>query len=145
VHILAHHLPELGKVLFEILHNPARASDLYPTAPAISIDYGVMEKLGRGEVACVRGDFGWTDVGSWAALPSAPDARGNRTQGEHVLVDADGNVLYAEGKRLIAAIGVQDLVIVATEEATLVLPKERAQDVKAVIAALEQTKRDSYL
>ena len=130
-------LPELGRILDEIRDNPARANELYPTAPSISIDYGVMEKLGRGEVACVRGDFGWDDVGSWAALPA--------NVGEHVLIDAERNVLYAEGKRLIAAIGVHDLVIVATDEATLVLPKERAQDVKAVIAALEQSKRDSYL
>jgi mannose-1-phosphate guanylyltransferase len=137
LHTIANHLPELGRILFEILHNPSRANDLYPTAPSISIDYGVMEKLGRGEVACVRGDFGWDDIGSWAALPA--------NVGEHVLIDASGCVLYAEGKRLIAAIGVNDLVIVTTDEATLVLPKERAQDVKAVIAALERSKRDSYL
>jgi len=138
-------LPALGGILDEIQKHPSRANELYPTAPSISIDYGVMEKLGRGEVACVRGDFGWDDVGGWAALPADLDASGNRAMGEHVLIDAERNVIYAEGKRLIAAIGVNDLVIVATDEATLVLPKERAQDVKAVIAALEQSKRDSYL
>jgi mannose-1-phosphate guanylyltransferase len=137
LHLIAHHLPELGKVLFQILHNPSRANDLYPSAPAISIDYGVMEKLGRGEVACVAGDFGWSDVGSWTALP--------QNVGAHVLVDARDNLLYADGKRIIAALGVSNLVIVATEEATLVMPKERAQDVKQIIAALEASKRDSYL
>jgi mannose-1-phosphate guanylyltransferase len=141
------HLPALAAILDQIHAHPERAQDLYPNAPAISIDYGVMEKLGAGEVYLVPGDFGWNDVGAWSALAQvAPaGADGNITLGEAVTHDARGNILYAEPGRLVAAVGVEGLVIVATAEAVLVLPKERAQDVKEIVRALESSKRDAYL
>ena len=95
----------------------------------MSIDYGVMEKLPRGDVFCVRGDFGWNDVGSWSALGELrpADAAGNTLATEHsVTVDARGNILYGDGKRIIAAVGVDDLVIVVTDDAVLVMPKSQA-------------------
>jgi mannose-1-phosphate guanylyltransferase len=141
------HLPALGEILDQILADPSKAEALYPTAPAISIDYGVIEKLGPSEVYVVPGDFGWSDVGSWSALPSVtePDVNGNVTVGETVTIDAHGNILYGDKGRLIAAVGVSNLVIVATDEAVLVLPKDRAQGVKEIIRALETSKRDTYL
>ncbi len=120
---------------------------LYPEAPAISIDYGVMEKLGPGEVETVPGDFGWNDVGSFSALDAvAPlDAHGNAVLGDAVTIDARGNILVGDGKRVIAAVGVDDLIIVATDDAVLVMPKSRAQDVRAVVDALERSGRGTYL
>ena len=107
----------------------------FPKAEAISIDYGVMEKA--EEIACVPGDFGWSDVGSFAALPEVRplDAKGNVTQGEAVLVDCEGCVVVG-GKRPIAAVGLRDLVIVDAGDALLVVPKDRAQDVRAAVDAL---------
>lgn len=141
------HLPALGKTLAQIRAQPDAAATLYPEAQAISIDYGVMEKLGPGEVETVPGDFGWNDVGSFPALSAvAPtDAAGNTALGESVTIDARGNMLVGDGKRVIAAVGVEDLIIVATDDAVLVLPKSRAQDVKQVVDALERSGRGSYL
>ena len=141
------HLPALGEILDQIHARPAETAALYPKAPSTSIDYGVMEKLKAGEVAVVPGDFGWSDVGSWSALgtlgPAGAD--GNFTLGESVTHAAHGNILYAEPGRLVAAVGVSNLVIVATAEAVLVLPKDRAQEVKEIVRALESSKRDAYL
>jgi mannose-1-phosphate guanylyltransferase len=141
------HLPELGRLLAELRRDPSRASELYPTAPAISIDYGVMEKLTAGEIAVVPGDFGWSDVGSFTALADVTpsDAQGNVTVGDAVTIDAAGNVLYAEPGKLVAALGVSDLVIVNAGNAVLVLPKSRAQEIKEIIRALETTGRGTYL
>jgi mannose-1-phosphate guanylyltransferase len=140
-------LPELGAILDELRADPSRAAERYPKAPAISIDYGVMERLEHGEVAVVPGDFGWSDVGSWAALAglAPPDAAGNVSLGDTVTVDARNNLLYAGDARLVAAVGVSDLVIVAADDAVLVLPRERAQDVREIVKALEKSKRESYL
>ena len=139
--------PDLGAILDGIAKEPARVGELYPQAPSISIDYAVAEKLGPDEIWVVPGDFGWSDVGSWSALAEVvpADAHGNHALADAVTVDAHGNVLYAEGKRVIAAVGVHDLVIVATDEAVLVLPKDRAQDVKEIVRALESTGKGTYL
>jgi len=141
------HLPALGEILDEIFADPDKASTLYPQAPSTSIDYGVMEKLSPGEVFVVPGDFGWNDVGSWSAIPAItpPDADGNFTLGDSVTIDARGNVLYGDKGRIISVVGLNDLVIVATDEAVLVMPKDRAQDVKDIVRALEKSKRETYL
>lgn len=141
------HMPELSEILQAIARDPARTNELYPKAPSLSIDYGVMEKLPRGDVFVVPGDFGWNDVGSWSALGSLRDAddEGNTSAGANITIDARGNVLYAEGKRMIAAVGVEDLIIVATDDAILVMPKSRAQDVKEVVKRLESTHRKELL
>jgi mannose-1-phosphate guanylyltransferase len=142
------HMPELGEILHAIEKQPARVGELYPQAPSESIDYGVMEKLPRGDVFCVPGDFGWNDVGSWSALGELrpADERGNTLATEHsVTVDARGNILYGTGKRVIAAVGVEDLVIVATDDAVLVMPKSKAQQVRDVVKALETTNRKEFL
>jgi mannose-1-phosphate guanylyltransferase len=140
-------MPDLGALLAEIEADPSSARAVYPKAPKISIDYGVMERLGKGKVSVVPGDFGWNDIGSWTAIGETRtgDAADNVSVGDSVTVDARGNILYAEGKRVIGAVGVSNLVIVATEDAVLVLPKERAQDVREIVAALEKSKREAYL
>jgi mannose-1-phosphate guanylyltransferase len=142
------HLPELGEILHAIERRPEDVATLYPQAPSVSIDYGVMEKLPRGDVFCVRGDFGWNDVGSWSALGELRphDDAGNTIATKNaVTVDARGNVLYSDGKRVIAAVGVEDLVIVVTDDAVLVMPKSKAQQVRDVVKALETTNRKEFL
>ena len=142
------HLPELGEILHAIERQPERTGELYPQAPSVSIDYGVMEKLPRGDVFCVPGDFGWNDVGSWSALGELRprDGAGNTIATENaVTVDAHGNILYGDGTRVIAAVGVEDLVIVATADAVLVMPKSRAQQVRDVVKCLETTNRKEFL
>ncbi len=138
---IARHLPGLDAALTRIaraLATPEYVATLateYPGAEAISIDFGVMEKAGG--IACVPGDFGWSDVGSFAALPEVrpADAQGNVVQGEAVLVDCGGCVVLSSG-RTVAAVGLRDLVIVDAGDALLVVPKDRAQDVRAAVDAL---------
>jgi mannose-1-phosphate guanylyltransferase len=110
---------------------------VFPECEPTSIDYGVMEKADR--IACVPGDFGWSDVGSFAALPDVRpvDAHGNVSQGEAVLVDCRGCVVVG-GDRPIAAVGLTDVVIVDAGDAILVVPKDRAQDVRAAVDALKR-------
>src|SRR3954451_8953032 len=106
-------MPDLGEILHALEKQPERVEELYRQAPSVSIDYGVMEKLPRGDVFCVPGEFGWSDVGSWSALGELRphDAQGNTVATENgVTVDARGNILYSDGKRVIAAVGVEDLV-----------------------------------
>jgi mannose-1-phosphate guanylyltransferase len=118
----------------------------YPSAPAISIDNGIMEKATGLRV--VPGEFGWNDVGSWAALNAvrAPDARGNVVLGGATLIDGDGNIIVAEeGAPFVGVVGVQDLVVVATRDAILVIPKDRAQDVRQIVEAAKKAGRHDLL
>lgn len=120
-------------------------SRIYPTLPSVSIDYGVMEKT--EPVMTVRGDFGWNDVGSWSALADYLDADndGNFTLGKAVTHDAHNNILVADPGRIVAVAGVSDMVIVQSGDAVLVLPRERAQDVRALVDRLRSSKLDKYL
>ena len=94
----------------------------------------------------LEGDFGWNDIGSFDALPAlyTSDEKGNVVRGESVLIDAEDNVIIGENK-LIAAVGVDNLIVVETEDALLVCAKDRAQDVKEVVAMLEKTERKHLL
>jgi mannose-1-phosphate guanylyltransferase len=96
----------------------------------------------------VPGAFGWNDVGSWAALPAVrpPDARGNVVLGGATLIDGDGNIVVAEeGAPFVGVVGVRDLVVVATRDALLVVPKDKAQDVRKVVEAAKQAGRTDLL
>jgi mannose-1-phosphate guanylyltransferase/mannose-6-phosphate isomerase len=111
-------------------------ADAFAACPSDSIDYAVMEKTTRAVV--VPMDVGWNDVGSWAAVHevSERDASGNSGLGDVLALDCHGSHLEAR-HRLLAAVGVRDLVIVETEDAVLVVPRERSQDVKKVVERLE--------
>lgn len=113
----------------------------FADAPSISIDHAVMERTETAAV--VTADIGWSDVGAWGALWEIADhdAAENVVTGDVVLKDVRGSYVRAED-RLVAAIGVEDLVIVETADAVLVASRERAQDVKAIVAELERRGRD---
>ena len=128
----------------EIAAAPARAAELYPRLPAISIDYALMEKLdGLGTLPL---DCGWSDLGSWEALAEVlpPDAAGNAARGDALALDAEGNLLLADAGT-VAVLGVRDLVVVRTADAVLVLPKERSQEVRRIVAELAARGRDDLL
>lgn len=112
----------------------------FATSPSISIDHALMEKT--GSAAVVTCEMGWSDVGSWGALWEIGDAdeRGNVTLGDVVLHDVENSYIRSEN-RLISAIGVRDLVIVETNDAVLVAPRDRAQEVKAIVADLDLADR----
>ncbi len=151
---IARHLPAHGALLAEIRKawGTARAgaalAKAYPRFRKISIDYGVMEPAARaGRVLMAPTSFRWDDVGSWVSLANhlPADAAGNVSEGLVVSIDSAGNIVSSEGKHLVATLGVRDLVVVHTPDATLVATREKAQEIKNVVAALEQKKLDRYL
>ncbi len=136
--------PELGSGLDELAAAPDRAAELYPALPAVSIDYAVMEKL--EELWTVTLDCGWDDLGSWQALYEVLTANGagNRQRGEVVSLDARDNLLIAD-EGTIAVLGVEGLVVVRTGDATLVMPRDRAQEVRRIVDLLAKSGRDELL
>jgi len=121
-------------------------SATFASAPDVSIDYAVMEKAAaEGRVAVVRGEFDWSDVGSWQAVSelSEADADGNRGSGERVAIDTRGTFVHSED-RLVATIGVADLVIVDTADAVLVAHRDQLQRVKEVVGELKARGHDAY-
>ncbi len=103
----------------------------FAAAPSIAIDHAVMERT--AEASVITADFAWSDIGAWSAVweAAAKDAGGNATVGQVVLEDSSGSFVYAEGTR-VAAYGAHDLVIVATPDRVLVLPRSEDQRVKAL-------------
>jgi len=149
---LERHLPAARASLRELAaanFSSEATAAAFARMPSISIDYGVMEPESRrgGQIAMVPGDFGWSDVGSFAALPEvrALDERGNAKSGDVVLVDSDDCVVLSEGGRLIATVGVSGLCVIDSGDAILVVPKDRAQDVRAVVDALKAAGRADKL
>jgi mannose-1-phosphate guanylyltransferase/mannose-6-phosphate isomerase len=120
-------------------------ADAFAASPSDSIDYAVMEKTDRAAVVPVS--CGWSDIGSWSALWSVAerDANDNRRDGDVIAVDSHGNLVRAAERRLIATLGVDDLVIVDTPDATLVARKDRVQDVKTLVDRLKADGRTEHL
>lgn len=116
----------------------------FAECPSDSIDYAVMERT--RSAAMVTVDIGWSDIGSWSALAgvSSHDARGNALRGD-VYAAATDNCYIRSESRLIAAIGVKDLVVVETADAVLVIHKDVAQDVKHTVEYLKQAERSEHL
>lgn len=154
----ARYLEELGKYRKDILEAAeaawkASARDLdfvrldqaaFTASPSESIDYAVMEKT--TDAVVVEADIGWSDIGSWTALWQAgtPDKSGNVTVGDIHTDDVQNCYVRAE-HRLVAAVGVKDLMIVETSDAVLVTHKDRSQDVKKIVDSLKAKQRDEYL
>ena len=125
----------------------ATLREVYPTLPKISIDYAVMEPAARstdaaGGVLVVEMPVDWLDVGSWPALAETLDVdeHDNAVDAESVVaLDSDGNIVVSrDGDHLVALIGVSDMVVVRTKDATLVCPKSEAQRVKEVVAEVKK-------
>jgi mannose-1-phosphate guanylyltransferase len=138
------HIPQLGRGLARIRTAIGRRNEsavlrrVYPRLPAISIDYGILERV--AQVVVVRGHFGWSDVGSWAAMENVWGVKGsggNAVQGRAVAVDAHGCVVSAP-ERVVALCGVDDLIVVDAHDAVLVCHKSRAQDIRMVVQELER-------
>ncbi len=148
---IAEHMPELSKGLDLIRAAIGTAkyssvlNKVFPTLPSVSIDYGVAERASN--IAVVPGDFGWSDVGAFNALPEVrqADERGNVVCGEGALViDCDDCVIWAD-RRPLAVVGLSKVVVVDSGDAVLVLPAEKSQDVRKVVEALKARKLDRYL
>ncbi len=119
---------------------------LYPKLVKISVDYALLEK--SDNVVVLPASFDWDDVGAWPAVARhfEPDATGNVSRGNVIIEQGANNIVFSEGKHVVTVLGTDDLIVVHTADATLVMPKSRAQDIKALlprVAALKNGK--SYL
>lgn len=117
---------------------------VYPTIPKISVDYGIMER--SKDVVTIAGDFGWNDIGSLDMLNIVKDEdeNGNVLYGEQVNIDTKNCIVYGSDK-LIATIGLENLIIVQAKDAVLICDKEKAQDVKKVVDTFTERGLDQYL
>ncbi len=146
------YLPIHGHVCLKLLRakNDSQfrrlVQQLYKTLPKISIDYGVLECSQRVVVTPAR--FGWDDLGSWASLDRhlPKDTAGNVLSGDTVVIDGRGNLVRSEKGHLVGILGVDNLVVVHTADATLVCSKHRAQEIKKLVGALaKDTKKGRYV
>ncbi|MBU4201211.1 MAG: NTP transferase domain-containing protein [Verrucomicrobia bacterium] len=147
---LARFQPPLKKLMnrvVPVVNTPRFASVLraeYPRLKKISVDYAIMEKADN--IVMARGTFAWDDVGSWSALENHfdKDDQHNVIIGRAVSLDASGNIVVSR-EGLVALIGVDNLVVVRTDHATLVCPKHRAQDVKRIVELLKRKRHHDTL
>jgi mannose-1-phosphate guanylyltransferase len=153
---LKEHLPKTAALLEKIAADSGTRKfastfrRLYPQCENISVDYAILEpRSAKGEqmsnIFCLRGDFGWNDLGSWTALHEHQRARqtppdGNLISGQGIFtLNATGNYVHAPGK-FVAVVGVNDIVVVETEDALLVTTRENSQDVGKVVKHLDEKK-----
>lgn len=151
---MARHLPDMAAPLEAIMQatpntdeERRRVRDFFAGCQKVSIDYGVMEK--EAALAVVPADFGWSDLGSWQSAweLSPKDEAGNAAPKGTVLVDCRDSLVVdsrkAEGgdDRVIAVVGARDLCVVETDDALLILPRERSQDVRQVVDELKRSGR----
>lgn len=132
-------LPKLYLSLEELkdcLEDEQELMRVYSGMPAISIDYGILER--SDDVVVIPGDFGWSDVGSWDNLNAIYDVdeAGNIIRGEQINIETKNCICYSDN-RLIATIGIEDMIVAATEDAVLVCRRDQAQKVKEVVEMLK--------
>ena len=142
------HMPELYDGLRRIeqsLDTPDAGTTLdevWPTFANQTIDYGIMEKAAN--VAVIPVEFGWSDVGSWATvydlLPH--DGQGNAVVGRHLSPDSSGNLIHSPD-RLVATLGLEDMIVIDTGEVMMICPRSRAQDVKRLVELARAQRRQS--
>ncbi|MBI5427195.1 MAG: mannose-1-phosphate guanylyltransferase/mannose-6-phosphate isomerase [Nitrospinae bacterium] len=127
-----------GKYSYRVLG--AKGKEIYNSIASISVDYGIMEKSQR--VALVPASVRWSDVGSWSALEevSAKDASGNVFSSNVVSLDCSGSIVQGND-RLIAAVGIKNIVVVDTPDALLVCEKNRSQDVRRLVEKMNEERR----
>ena len=143
---LAKYAPGTWAALQDVPANDGQAlAAAYADLESTPIDIGVLERAEDVRVLPVA--FTWNDVGTWSSIPDVvqPDADGNFVDGDVrvISVDATGNVVHAPKGQTVALLGVQDLVVVRTDDAILVCPRDRAQDVRAIVARLESEAPDT--
>jgi len=150
VKAIKQHLPDLHQGLLKIREALGTNQEeevvgtIYAGLKSVSIDYGVMEKA--EDVLVIPGAFGWSDLGSWDTLweISQKDENGNACRGEYIGVDAADSLIQGSGK-LVALVGVKDLLVIETKDALLICRRGRSQDVRKIVEILEKRGLTSYL
>jgi mannose-1-phosphate guanylyltransferase len=141
-----HQQPEMYATLNKIVEKPDQLDALWPTIAKRSLDYAIME--GAANVAVIPVDIGWSDVGTWATLFEvlAHDENGNATRSKsdgHIQIDTRETLIVSD--RMVVTIGLNNIVIVDTDDVILVCHKDRAQDVRDVVQRLKERGQDIHL
>ncbi len=160
---LARRLPELHAGLTRIAadwdtpRGEETLAEVWPALPKITIDHGIMEGAAAdGRVATVPGRFGWNDIGDWDTLASILPADnggnvvlglvdGNGVVERHLAVDTHDSLIAPAGGRMVVTLGMREIVVVDTEDAVLVCPRNRAQDVRRIVEALKAQGKHAHL
>jgi mannose-1-phosphate guanylyltransferase/mannose-6-phosphate isomerase-like protein (cupin superfamily) len=123
---------------------PEKLKEIYSRIENVSIDYGILER--SSDILMVPATFAWSDLGSWAALDEIipRNSDGNILKGNTIDVGSRDSIVFA-GERLVTTIGLNEMVVVDTPDATLVAPKARSQDVRKIVEVLKQTGREEHL
>lgn len=137
------HLPEIYAGMEKLMNSEKSQQDMdgfYLGCPSISIDYGIMEKAEKVDV--IPAEFGWNDVGSWTAVHELSEKDENLNavgSARAVFLDSRSNLVHSESGKLIALVGMENIAVIETDDAVLVLPLEQAQSVKELY---EEIKKD---
>jgi len=147
---LAHHAPELSASLETLAaalgtrDYDSQLAKIWPDVERVSVDYALMEHIDTG-VKIIPVEIGWSDIGNFEALYDIlSEGKDNVVAGrEPLVIDSKGLLIFSQ--RLVAAIGVEDLVIIDTEDVLLVCPRDRAQDIKQLVESLKKSEQHEYL
>jgi mannose-1-phosphate guanylyltransferase len=152
VHAFEKHLPEMAEVFDaekEAYNTPAEKKAIeriYPQCVSISIDYGIMEKADN--VYIIPSSFGWSDLGTWnsAYENMEKDYLGNAVAGNNVIVfDANRNMVHAPKDKLVVLQGLEDFIVVETNDVLLICQREKEQEIKEYVAEVKRNKGDKFL
>ncbi len=128
------HQPDMWKLISALKADSSNLDEIYAKVQNISIDYAIMEKLNGEELACIPAEFGWSDVGSWDAVASLQ-------KGHEVLnIKGQDNFVFGEDGKSYSMIGMEDVIVVDTKDAMMLVKKGQSQDVRHIVEALTQQK-----
>ena len=144
------HAPEIYDKIEQLkgVEDKDRQKEIFESIPAISIDYAVTEKINPDDVLIIRGDFGWSDIGSWDILYDKlkqQSERTNVTKGRVIEIDTHHCLIYSSSDKVTATIGLNNMIVVDTKDALLICPQSRAQEVKAIVKKIEEDGLEDYL
>lgn len=129
------------------IHKLAASSKTYEQAPKISIDYALIEKIPPRFIRVIPAELGWNDIGNWAALHEelTREERENVSSGQHIAIDTEGSLVIGNAGKPIVTYGVRNLVVVDTPEALLIMPKEKASEMKKMMEQVKKHKKGRAL
>lgn len=147
---IAQYMPKNYKILMKINEQLGHKNEdkivkkLYSQLEKISIDYGILEK--SNDLLVIPADLNWNDIGNWGALKDmlSEDEDKNITKGNLITIDTKGSLIYGS-KKPIVTLGVENMIIVDTEDVTLICPKNKSADIKKIIELLKEKKLNHYL
>ena len=147
MHSLKKYMPDLADILVNIgpkIHSGKSFTNLWEMIEPESIDYGLLEK--SENIYVVSGDFKWNDIGSWNALYDvlSSDKNGNIIKGCGKVMNANNNLIHSQDK-FTAIIGLDDIVVINTDDATLVIPREKVEDVKDLVESLKANGQEKLI